>query len=637
MKAKLLLICVLLTVNCAVLSAIDFFFRPKAFGYLPMGAGNETLDGNARYNVGGGADVGFEVDLSSIWPNPLGLGYFFGLEGGMTSNALLYGDSLNLANYSVGASFGFYYFPLSRLFVRLDGTAGIYSFVLDGFIGPTGLYWRAGGELGFRFTPSFLLALNTGWRQYEDSRPDRNPVSSGLAAGLSIQFTLEMGGGSSRDSAEAALVQYDSVYPAFLQLYQNNPVGTVTIQNKENAEIRNVRLSFRASPYTSSEFLCGSVAVIPRGREAELPLLADFSPDILRFTDDGRILGELVVRYNFLGQEREAVSSVTIAVHNRNAIPQGDLAALAAFVSPTSPETLNFAKNIVGHARVRRRAGHSQNMQFAIWLFEGLRASGIRVSETQADDKVQFPAETLSFRRGSVCDIALLFATAVEGVGISTALIRVGTDYIVAVNLSVGQAATETMFYNPDRVLIIDNEAWLPVAISAFNNGFMNSWTRAVVSLNQAFERGEHVDFIMTQDAWAVYPPAPLPTLATQIIRTDSEVLITEANLVMEQYIIQDIMPLVWRVESQLRSAPTAALFNRLGILFARAGRIPEAKTNYERAASMGSIPAMNNRASLALTERDHITAERWFRYVLMQDSTNVAAQRGLERVEGLR
>jgi len=369
-----------------------------------------------------------------------------------------------------------------------------------------------------------------------------------------------------------------------------------------------------------------------------MPLFADFSPAILRLTDSSRILGEVIIRYSFLGQEREAISVVTVASHNRNTITEGDVAALAAFISPTSPETLEFSKYAAGLARAKRRTGHNQNMQTAVWLFEGLRAAGIRQGETlNSESEAQFPAETLAFGKGSGRDIALLFAAALESVGITSAFLKVGSDYLVAINLSIGEAAAETLFSSDERILLIDDEIWLPVATSSFNDGFMASWTRGVVSLNQAFERGDQVDFIMSKEAWATYPPAPLPELGSRIGRTDSDAVNSESDNAFDEYINQDIMPLVWRVEAQISTAPTAALYNRLGILLVRAGHFADAKDRYRRAAGMGSVAAMTNLGSLLLTEREYDEAEYWFLRVLEVDRGNRAAISGLERVEGRR
>ena len=618
-------------------SALDLLIRPKVFGFIPTGAGSVSAEGILRYDIGGGADIGIDADLSSIWANPFSIGYTVGLEGGMVTKPIMGDVPQNFIIYSIGGTIGLYYFPISRLFLRADGTAGVQRGALDGFLSPTGFYWRGGGDIGFRFTPSFLLAASGGWRQYEDSREDKHPKSTGVYAGVTAQITLETGN-RDRTRVIGTLDQSNAIYPVFLQLYQTSPAATVKIRNRENAEIRNVRLSFRAGNYTSSEFFCGSVGVIPRGGEVELPLLADFSPAVLRFTDNGRILGEIIIRYSFLGQEREVISAATLASHSRNTITEDDTSALAALISPTSPEMLEFSKYIVGIARSNRRIGHNQNMQYAIWLFEGLRATGIRIDETHhRDNEAQFPAETLSFGRGTSRDIALLYAAALESVGISSAFIKVGTDYLIAINLAASSSAAETMFSNTDRILIINDRCWLPIAMSSFEDGFIASWTRGFTTLNQAFSIDDPVEFIVTSNAWANYPPAPLPELGTRVGFANAAVILAESNKVMEQYVVQEILPILWRVEAQIARAPTAALYNRLGILQARAGRINVAKTNYERAANMGLVAAMTNRGSLALSERDYNTAETWFRRALAADAGNQAALRGLERVEGRR
>jgi len=269
-------------------------------------------------------------------------------------------------------------------------------------------------------------------------------------------------------------------------------------------------------------------------------------------------------------------------------------------------------------------------------LMEGLRASDIRLGETYVDEtEAQFPAETLAFRTGSSRDLALLFASGLEGVGILSAFIETDNDFLVALNLNVGQAAAETLFNGLNGILVIDDEVWVPLSMNAFNEGFMAAWTRGAQSLNNAFAAGQELDFVIVGDAWAFYPPAPLPGQERNIIRTDTDQTAREVNRAMQQYIDREITPIIQRTSAAAQGNP--ALQNRLGILNVRAGRIADGKAAYERAAALGSIAAMTNRGNLALTEGDFPVAERWFRQALERDSGNRAAQRGLERVAGSR
>jgi tetratricopeptide (TPR) repeat protein len=490
--------------------------------------------------------------------------------------------------------------------------------------------WRVGGETGFRFTPGFTLAANAGWRQFNISG---RTLNSGLYAGLTAQITFQTGA-NRNEGASASLDQYEAVYPAFMQLYQTNAVGDLVIRNNENAEIRNVRVSFRAPPYTASEFPCGAIPFIARNRSASLSLLADFSPAILRFTDDGRVLGELVIRYLFLGREREAVQTVILATYNRNTTP-GDVSSLVVFISPISPEILDYAKYIAGLARTNSRAGHNWNFQYAIWLLEGLRAGGVKLADTYTDEtQVQFPAETLSYGTGNSRDLALLFAAALEGVAIPAAFVKTENDFIVALSLGINRSGAETLFNGADKILIINDEVWLPLSMNSFNDGFTAAWTQAASALIELFKTGNNIDFVMVEEAWAMYPPAPLPELGGRAVRTNTAMATNSVNAAMTRYIEQELQQILRQVQTQINTSPTAALYNRAGILQVRIGRIAEAKAAYERAAGMGFVPAMTNRGNLALTEQDYSTAERWFRQALASDSQNQAALQGIERVE---
>jgi tetratricopeptide (TPR) repeat protein len=227
----------------------------------------------------------------------------------------------------------------------------------------------------------------------------------------------------------------------------------------------------------------------------------------------------------------------------------------------------------------------------------------------------------------------MLFAGCLESVSIPSAFVQMENDFLVAVSLNIDQSAAETLFNGTGKILIINGKVWLPLSMSAFNEGFTAAWTRAVKMLNENFQAGKQADFVMVGEAWAVYPPAPLPEQGGRVIRTDANIAAREVNRVIQQYITQEIQPIVNQVQTQINANPTAASYNRLGIVQVRAGRMAEGKANYERAAGMGSIPAMTNLGNLALIERDYIVAERWFKQALAKDSKNSAAIRGLEQV----
>jgi tetratricopeptide (TPR) repeat protein len=623
MKSSLLKLFFLL-IALSPLSALDLEFRVRPFFFIPLG---ESV---GFFELGGGGDLLFDFDISSVLTNPLGIGYSLGLEGGILYEGVVEPSSGNIQPYFAGLGARVFYYPLSRLYLAAEGAVGLHQAVQhlinEGY--DNGRWWRLGGEAGFRFNPALTLSLSGGWKDFSGSDGER--LLTGIYAGLTAQFTFETR--SSQSDVHSSISQDEPVYPLLLSLYRDNAAGTIKITNNETAEIRNVRVSFRAGTYTATEYPCGTIPLLPKKRSAEIPLYADFSPALLNFTEDGRIVGELVIRYTFLGRERTAVRNVAVQVYNRNR-PIGDPAALAAFVSPTNPEVLEAAKFFAGFARSNRRTGLNQNMQFAVYLFEGMLAGDLWLrenSDTVAQNTVQFPAHTLAFRSGTAEDLGLLTACLLEGMGIRTAIIPLGNDFITAFSLGIGAAAADNFFNDMSKLLVINDEVWLPLSMAAFNRGFINSWEEAADRLGRVFEAGENVDFITLENAWGIYPPAPLPAQQLQFIQPREDTVKRGAALALDQYIINELDPKIAELGWQIRSSPSVLLYNRLGLLQMRSGRSAEAKAAFTRAADQGSLPALVNLGNLSFLDSDLTAAERYFNQVLSRDPENAAARRGL-------
>jgi tetratricopeptide (TPR) repeat protein len=592
------------------------------------------------YTLGGGGDLIFDIDISSILTNPLLLGYSLAPEVGY--NYVLLegaGNGMHLVSAALGASL--FYYPLSRMNLRIGGSLGFY----EAFFNQNthfSTWWKFGGELGFRFSPSFILSLNGGYRYY--SYKSKDPLYTGIFAGLTAQILIETG--DSANTVDVSLQQDEPVFPVFLGLYRENPAGVLRISNNESAEIRNISVSFRAGNYTASQFLCGELSRLGKRRTAELPLYADFSSLVFNFSENGRIPGEVIVRYELLGKERISTQSVVVSVYNRNSFRWNDAAALAVFISPTAPEVLDYTKYIVGLIRNRLRTGLNQNMQFAIALFEGLRMGGIGYSNDQETsyrsyhqdpagvDYIQFPFQTLAYRSGDLDDLGLLYAAVLEAANIKAALIPLEDDFVVAFSLGISESAAGDLFDSLDNLLIIEDEAWMAVSFAAFKEGFTNCWYNAINKLNYAFNSDTGPEFIVLRDAWSGYPPAAISAQEAQFDKPVEDNVIRAVETNMMRYISTEFTPKITAVFDRIRTEGGApALYNQLGLLYVRAGMYDEAKVQYERSAAMNSLAAMVNLGNLALLENDFDTAETWYRRALQLDRENRAAINGLNRI----
>jgi tetratricopeptide (TPR) repeat protein len=628
----------------AALPALDFSVRPRGFVLVPLGGKS-----SGRFNAGGGADLLFDLDLSGLFPPPgktgrlPGLGYTVGAEGSLGMMNSPAGDEARFSFLAGGFGTGLFYHPLSRLMLRGEGAFGGYRSSTPE-LSSSSWWWRGGMETGFRVTPGFTLSLNGGWRYYHD-KDHGGAALSGLYAGITAQINFETGGRA--EEIGVRVEQDEPVYPVFQSLYQDNPAGTLHVTNREAAELRDVRVSFRADRYTASEILCGTIPLIAKGRTAQLPLYADFSPEIFNFTGEGRIVGEVLIRYRMLGRERTSVRSAALRLRGRNAFRWNDVTGCAAFVSPTAPETLEYSKYLLGLARSNPRTGLNRNLQFGIYLLEGLRAGGVVLSgipdtpyaeyrNNRGADTIQFPSQTLEYRTGDLDDLGLLYAALLEAAGIRAAYIPLEDEFIVLLSLGIDGEDAQSLFHRRDRFLVVEGEAWLPLSMAGYDGGFTAAWDRAVLRLGRAFaeEAGGGPELVRCEEAWRSYPPAALPGRDGQYLPPREALVVRQAEEAIKAYIDAEIGPRIQELRAQLRSGPSASLHTQLGNLYVQSGMMAEAEAVYRQAAAAGYAPAMVNLGNLSLLDRDFVQAEQWYRRGLAADADNAAAARGLEQIE---
>jgi tetratricopeptide (TPR) repeat protein len=378
----------------------------------------------------------------------------------------------------------------------------------------------------------------------------------------------------------------------------------------------------------------------------DLPLYADFSPAIYNFSENGRIPGQVIVEYELLGSGRTVSSTAVVEVYNRNSFRWNDPRSLAVFISPSAPEVLDYSKYIVGIARNHLRTGLNRNMQFAVFLYEGLRAGGMRDApdvetpyaashgDREAVDYLQFPFQTLAYRSGDVDELGLLYAASLEAAGISTALIPLSGDFVVAFSLGMDKETAGGFFDNTDNLLILDGEAWLPVGFSSFREGFVNGWYTAVNGINAAVAAEGGVDVIMLKEAWRSYPPAALSVEEARFDKPPEDNVVRLVETGMLRYIAAEFGPKIRRAQEAVAAGQgTPNLYNQLGLLYVRSGLYEEAKAEYRRSAAMGSAVAMVNLGNLAYMEKDMEAASRWYGQALTVDPANRAAANGLNQI----
>lgn len=607
--------------SCLVLAsvaALDFQLRLSPAAIIPM---------NEHYSLGFGGFAQADVDLFGF------------LTAGIEGNVMLekpegFEDNITFAGGGIGL--GGYYYPLSRLYVGAGGAFGIYSFnskVDNDTQQASDLYWRGYGEVGYRFSPSLTLSAHGGFAQYMVNGASSS--MEGPFAGISLKYNFSTGNkGSSGFGVK--LVQDTDVYPLFMSAYRNCPLGTLTIRNNEGAEVRDVHVSFRAGKYTASTYESETVKRINRYSSVDIPLYADFSNEILKFSENGKISGEIVVEYEFLGKRMTSVESVVLSVYNRNSYSWGNEDSLAAFINPEVEEVKEFAKIVSGTARNSLYTGMNRNIQFTAAMFESLKLSGIKYySESSTPyvtyhklsdlDSIQYPLQTMEFHSGDYDDLGILLASCLEATNVPTGYIPMDDDFIVLVDLQIKPSAAGNHFTNTDGLIIDEDTVYMPLSMANFEKGFSKSLSEGLKAVKAALsDENCEYGYYITSNSWSVYSPATFTGSGFSFESPSAASIEKSTKAAVQDYINSEL-------EGVIKNARATGDSNKVGVALVRAGRYAEAKTEFQKAIDKGSVGAMNNLANIYMTiDKNYSAAAGLYKKVLQKEPNNKTAEKNL-------
>lgn len=598
--------------------------------------------------VGGGAFINAGVTLPFFDVLSAGIDVgVFGIQKYGASNFVADSQLIEKSTSVLFVPFGAYteatFYPFSRLVTSVGIGAGLVN-IASGSDSLSSVWYKAYGDIGFRITPEWTVGLNAQVYDFQNETWFGNPSNAGITAGISVQYRFDTV--KNAGQIDGYVNQEESVFPLFYTVYQNVPVGTITLVNNETADIRDVVVKFRAENYTASDLECGKIKYLKKHKSVELDLYADFNENILQFTEQGKIPGELVIEYNLLGKPRETVISVIVPVYNRNSVRWTDNEVIAGYISAKNQEVLEFSKYVVGIARNNLRSGLNRNMQFAMYLFEGLRLAGINCAEDRDTpysvyhqdssllDYIQYPFQTMLYKNGDADDIGILFMALLESVGIQASYIPMNDDFVVCFNTGINAAKADSFFDGYDRFIVIGDEVWIPLTMKTLKEGFINSWYKAIMDLQTAEQNEEPYELVSLEEARISYPSAGFSSGQNIDIKPDQKALVSASEVNLSRYITTEFGPRIASVQAQIKKNGTSVeLCNSLGLLYVRAGMYSNAIPVYEYSAKLGSTSAMNNLGNIYSLQKKYQEALAWYRKTLEIDPKNKTALKGETRM----
>jgi outer membrane protein W len=289
-----------------------------------------------------------------------------------------------------------------------------------------------------------------------------------------------------------------NIYPAYYQIYNTIPIAYITIRSEVSYPIE-VNLKSEIPGISERMDESGFIRVEAR-EEKDLPVYAIFGQKLL--STDSREPATLDIKIEArAGTMLTKTVSTPIVVHSRNAW-DGDARRLSFFVTPEESGIRDLARETVMRDSTNNpdEVGHlnSARRLFDLMRERNLRYLGDPNVPFYRDDRVQFAKTTLETGTGDCDDLAVLYASLLESIGIRTAFVDVKdpekqTAHVyLLVDLDIPGDQGHRVSDNPKRYVVRESSpdqtsCWIPVETTCVDQDFENAWqTGATQYLQEA-------------------------------------------------------------------------------------------------------------------------------------------------------
>jgi tetratricopeptide (TPR) repeat protein len=424
---------------------------------------------------------------------------------------------------------------------------------------------------------------------------------------------------------ELANIELFEVFPVFHKLYDDHPVGMVTLTNKEKTAIKDVKLSFFVKQYMDSAKDCPAPAELAPGERRDVEIMSLLTDRVLEVTEATKVAGEITLEYRMDGELYREVKTVTMRLLDRNAMTWSDDRRPAAFVTAKDPTVLTLSKGVAGYIRDKGPEAMNAKLLTAMAIYSALDLFGVsyvadpettfsqRTQNKSQADFLQFPRQTLEYKAGDCDDLSILYAALLESVAVETAFITVPGHIYLAFCTDLMEEAAARAFSGTKELIIKDRMVWIPVEVTERRGGFMKAWAEGAREWREATADGTAA-FIPVRQAWQEYEPVQLPG-GKEMPLPAKDAIVSAFLQEVVKFVDREITPRVTGIQDEIKkNGDTPVNRNRLGVLYAQYGRTDQAETEFLKAiARQQYLPALLNLGNIQSLKGAWTKAREYF------------------------
>lgn len=407
----------------------------------------------------------------------------------------------------------------------------------------------------------------------------------------------------------------DDLFPSLMQRYRSTPVGTVTVHNVLDEEVRQLKASLFIEGYMDFPTDSASLLRLGPGDKATLDLRVLFNTSVFNLQEDLPIQGKIEVSYQSSQGEQKSSKVEAFTLYRKTALVWDDSAKLASFIMPNEEIVSTFAHRVSEIEKGEKKYRLSNRLFRGIRVCDALGSYGITYIEdpnspisrvlgkSAVVDTVRFPRTTLLIRSGDCDDTSALLGSLLESVGVGTAIMTSPGHVFLAFDTGEPKENLWLFTHRNLKAVTHGGTVWLPVETTILQEGFLPAWEAASELL---VKHRVKIEFLPVGEQRDRYPPLPLPATDLSVFeppKQEIDLIFSGSIAALEDTLYSESLK---QLKDRLRSRTgnrTVQVRNKIGVLHARFGRDGEAEAELSRcmADDPDFAPAYLNLANLKL------------------------------------
>ena len=399
--------------------------------------------------------------------------------------------------------------------------------------------------------------------------------------------------------ADLSFTDFDipPVFPVLYRVYDQEPLGTVTIKNDGEVAVDNVEVRLDMESYIDNPKLSATIDRLEPGEERTVALAALFNEDVRSISEGDQVAAEVTADFRVDGSPGTDQETVSVEFYDRNAIRWDDDKKIAAFVTTRDTELQPFVRPLASAVRRNRIAAVSENLQMAMMMFNAL----------------------------------------LEAVGVPTAFLTIPGHIFSAFRLDMNHDQALATFRRPDEFIFREDEdgesVWVPFEVTLLEGEFVDAWATGARQWREYAAAGR-AQFFSTAEAWESYVPVSY-TGDEDLAALDQDTMAAAFSETVNSFVRREIADREITLRERIEDNPeNVRLRNRLGALYARFGLSAEAKAAFEEVLRQQEYaPSLANLGNLAFLDGDLQDAQEYYERALDVDDDYRLAILGIARV----